>query len=207
MFEYFLSWEAKLMAGISAKQKQILDCIGRSIAERGFPPSVRDICLQVGLKSPSTVQRHLNILEDAGYVRRSGGSSRSVTLTELSRPKEGVPIIGSVAAGNPILAVENIVGWVDYDPKDKGEHFALNIKGDSMVGAGILDGDTVIVKKQSTANNGEIIVALIGDEATCKRLKLSNGLVLLMPENDLYSPIDGSEALILGRVIALIRNY
>ena len=169
---------------------------------------MRDICSAVGLSSPSTVHSHLSTLERLGYICRDGGKNRSIRLTEQAEPAPaGVPILGTVAAGAPILAVEDAIGYIPYDPERAGEYFALKIKGESMINAGILDGDMIIVRRQNTANNGEIVVALIGDEATCKRLHRSAGQVLLLPENDDYSPIDGREASILGKVSAVIRKY
>lgn len=194
------------MKPLSEKQRQIMDCIAKSIDERGYPPSVREICSAVRLKSPSTVQRHLNILESRGLIRRESGSSRSITLTDRA-PAGRIPLVGQVAAGLPILAEENVRGYLAYDPGEKGVFFALTVKGDSMTGAGILDGDTVIVRSQTSAASGDIVIALIGDEATCKRLLADGSRVLLMPENDRYEPIDGRDAVILGRVAALIRNY
>ena len=194
------------MKPLSEKQRQIMDCIAKSIDERGYPPSVREICSAVRLKSPSTVQRHLNILESRGLIRRESGSSRSITLTDRA-PAGRIPLVGQVAAGLPILAEENVRGYLAYDPGEKGVFFALTVKGDSMTGAGILDGDTVIVRSQTSASSGDIVIALIGDEATCKRLLADGSRVLLMPENDRYEPIDGRDAVILGRVAALIRNY
>ena len=194
------------MKPLSEKQRQIMDCIAKSIDERGYPPSVREICSAVRLKSPSTVQRHLNILESRGLIRRESGSSRSITLTDRA-PAGRIPLVGQVAAGTPILAEENVRGYLAYDPGEKGVFFALTVKGDSMTGAGILDGDTVIVRSQTSAASGDIVIALIGDEATCKRLLADGSRVLLMPENGRYEPIDGRDAVILGRVAALIRNY
>lgn len=194
------------MKPLSEKQRQIMDCIAKSIDEHGYPPSVREICSAVRLKSPSTVQRHLNILESRGFIRRESGSSRSITLTDRA-PAGRIPLVGQVAAGLPILAEENVRGYLAYDPGEKGVFFALTVKGDSMTGAGILDGDTVIVRSQTSASSGDIVIALIGDEATCKRLLADGSRVLLMPENDRYEPIDGRDAVILGRVAALIRNY
>ncbi len=194
------------MKPLSEKQLQIMDCIAKSISERGFPPSVREICSAVRLRSPSTVQRHLNILEERGYIRRESGSFRSVTLTDRA-PAGRIPLVGQVAAGVPILAEENVRGYVSCDTGEAGTFFALTVRGDSMTGAGILDGDTVVVKSQTTAASGDIVIALIGDEATCKRLFADGSRVLLMPENDRYEPIDGRDAVILGRVTALIRNY
>lgn len=194
------------MADLTAAQLNILQCIRSYIAENGYSPSVRDICSAVGLSSPSTVHSHLTALERLGYICRDGGRNRSIRLTEQAAPS-GVPILGTVAAGAPILAVEDALGYIPYDPERSGEYFALKIKGESMINAGILDGDMIIVRRQNTALNGEIVVALLGDEATCKRLKLSAGRILLMPENEDYSPIDGSGASILGKVTAVIRKY
>ena len=194
------------MKPLSEKQRQILACIEDRIATHGYPPSVREICAEVRLRSPSTVQRHLNILEDAGYIRRERGSSRSLTLARRSNAGR-IPVLGRVAAGPPLLAEENVLGYVEYDAEDRERCFALRIKGDSMTGAGILDGDTVVVRSQQTADPGDIVIAPIGDEATCKRLGIEGGKVLLKPENDKYEPIDGANAVILGRVAALIRNY
>ncbi len=184
----------------------MLECIRDYIDRNGYPPSVRDICSAVGLSSPSTVHSHLNTLERLGYICRDGGRNRSIRITEQAAPS-GVPILGTVAAGAPILAVEDAIGYIPYDPEHVGEYFALRIKGESMINAGILDGDMIIVRRQDSAVNGEIVVALIGDEATCKRLSISSGRVLLLPENEEYSPIDGSEAAILGKVTAVIRKY
>lgn len=160
----------------------------------------------MGLSSPSTVHSHLNTLERLGYIARDGGRNRSIRLTERETPS-GVPILGTVAAGAPILAVEDAIGYIPYDPERTGEYFALKIKGESMINAGILDGDMIIVRRQNTALHGEIVVALLGDEATCKRLYTRGGEVLLLPENDDYSPIDGREASILGKVTNVIRKY
>ena len=194
------------MRPLSEKQRQILSFINASISSRGYSPSVREIARAVHLSSPSTVQRHLNILEEAGCIRREKGSSRSITLTGRS-PAGKVPVLGRVAAGPPLTAEENVLGYVDFDTDEPDAFFALKIKGDSMTGAGILDGDTVVVRSQQTADPGDIVIALIGDEATCKRLCVEKKKVLLMPENDRYEPIDGGGAVILGRVAALIRNY
>lgn len=191
---------------LTRTQLSVLECIRDYIDRNGYPPSVRDICSAVGLSSPSTVHSHLSTLERLGYIARDGGRNRSIRLTEQSTPS-GVPILGTVAAGAPILAVEDAIGYIPYDPERSGEYFALKIKGESMINAGILDGDMIIVRRQNTALNGEIVVALLGDEATCKRLSRDRGQVLLLPENEEYSPIDGSEASILGKVTAVIRKY
>lgn len=187
-------------------QLRVLECIRDYTEKNGYPPAVRDICSAVGLSSPSTVHSHLNTLERLGYICRDGGKNRSIRLTESASPS-GVPILGTVAAGAPILAVEDAIGYIPYDPERSGEYFALKIKGESMINAGILDGDMIIVRRQDRANDGEIVVALIGDEATCKRLSHSGSQVWLLPENEDYSPIDGNEASILGKVTAVIRKY
>lgn len=160
----------------------------------------------MGLKSPSTVHYHLNALEDAGYIERDNGKTRAISLRGYV--ERGVPILGSVSAGQPILAIEDALGYLPYETGDSGEFFALRIKGDSMIEAGILDGDMVVVRSQRTAKNGEIIIALIDNEATCKRLKVEqHGQVWLLPENKAYKPIDGTGATVLGKVVAVIRTY
>lgn len=193
------------MQPISDKQRQILNYITDSVSDRGFPPSVREVGAAVGLKSPSTVHYHLKALEDAGYIKRDTGKTRAISLTV--GVESGVPILGTVAAGQPILAVEDALGYLPYEAGDSGDFFALRIKGDSMIEAGILDGDMVVVKSQPTARNGEIVIAMIDSEATCKRLLLDGGRVLLLPENAAYEPIDGSQAELLGKVTAVIRTY
>lgn len=195
------------MKPLTAMQQAVLDCIKRSVAENGFPPSVREICNFVGLKSPSTVHSHLNSLERMGYLHRSSGKTRAITLTSLATQPEGIPILGTVAAGQPILAVEDAIGYLDYYTGDTKNYFALRIRGASMINAGILDGDLVVVRKQATADNGEIVIALLNDEATCKRLSRNNGQIWLLAENDDYDDIDGTDAIILGKVTAVIRQY
>ena len=192
------------MDKISDKQLRIYEYICQCVKSNGYPPSVREIGQAVGLSSPSTVHKHLNALEAAGYISRENGKTRAISL---AAPAGGVPLIGTVAAGRPVLAVEDIVGYLPYFPDDGGEYFALSIKGDSMINAGILEGDTVIVRRASTAESGEIVIALIEDEATCKRLSMKNGKVLLLPENDSYEPIDGTNSKILGKFTAVIRTY
>ena len=196
------------MKRIGEKQRQIYEYIRSISSERGFPPSIREIGRAVGLSSPSTVQSHIEKLIDAGLIVREDGKTRTLKVAGQAQ-SVSVPLIGTVTAGQPILAVEAIEGYVPYraDRMD-GEHFALKVRGDSMINAGIREDDIVIVRRQETAGHNEIVVALIGDEATIKRLSLSDRTrPMLMPENPAYQPIDGSEALILGRVAALIRNY
>jgi len=194
------------MSRLTPKQKEIFDFIVETVAAQGYPPSVREICAAVGLKSPSTVHAHLTALERAGLITRDSGKTRAITLTQ-GAAVGGVPILGTVAAGQPILAVEDALGFLPFDPGRSGEYFALRIKGDSMINAGILEDDMVVVRRQPTAENGDIVVALIGEEATCKTFRRKNGKVWLVPENDDYEPIDGSEATILGKVTAVIRTY
>ena len=198
------------MTQLGAKQQQIYEYILSYTDQNGYPPSVREIAAAVGLKSPSTVHFHLKGLEEAGFITRGAGKTRAITavrrMDDMPRREENrIPVLGNVAAGEPILAEELAE---EYIPFDNGEDcFALRIRGESMLKAGILPGDLVIVRRQSTAVNGEIVIALIGDEATCKRFSRKDGHVWLLPENDDYSPIDGTFARILGKVIGLQRYY
>ncbi|MCC8129942.1 MAG: transcriptional repressor LexA [Clostridiales bacterium] len=197
------------MKELTPKQQRIYDYILDFTADNGYPPSVREIAAAVGLKSPSTVHFHLKALEEAGAIVRGSGKTRAITPAEepAGRPNQ-VPLLGSVAAGSPILAEECIEDYLVFDTNGlTGEHFALRIRGESVLKAGILPGDIVIVHQQESARNGEIVIAIIGDEATCKRLDRRNGETWLLPENDDYEPIDGSEATILGKVIAVVRRY
>ena len=185
----------------SGKRGEILAFLRAFTDENGYPPTVREIMQAVGLKSTATVHYHLSELDRAGEISVSGSKNRAISVPRQS----GVPVIGVVTAGQPILAVENIEGYLPYAG---GEGcFALRVRGDSMIEAGIFDGDKVVVRQQQTADHGDIVVALIGDEATVKRLSRKNGEVWLMPENPAYSPIDGREAVILGKVRAVIREY
>ena len=196
------------MANLTRKQQQIYDYILSFTTEHGYPPSVREIGAAVGLKSPSTVHFHLKHLEEAGVIVKGAGKGRAIALTEFPAPKDRVPIVGSVAAGSPILAEECIEDYLPFDAGGReGEYFALRVRGESMLNAGILPGDLVVVHSQPTARHGEIVVAMIEDEATVKRLSLRGGQVWLLPENDDYSPIDGTYAKILGKVAAVVRHY
>ena len=188
---------------------------------QGYPPSVREIGEAVGLKSPSTVHFHIKHLEELGYISKSGRKGRALTLTERAAPAAApapaqeaevpsgrVPVLGDVAAGSPILAQECIDDYISFDTQGRdGEFFALRVRGESMLNAGILPGDLVVVHCQPTAQNGEIVVALLEDEATVKRLSRRGGEVWLLPENENYSPIDGRYASILGKVAAVLRTY
>ena len=198
------------MAQLSKMQQKIYDYIVSCIREQGYPPSVREIGEAVGLKSPSTVHFHLKHLEEAGVIEKGAGKGRAITLTEQPALEQEarVPIVGNVAAGSPILAEECIEDYLTFDTGGHGEeYFALRVRGESMLNAGILPGDLVVVRRQQTCSNGEIVVAMIEDEATVKRFSKQNGHIWLLPENEAYSPIDGTYAQILGKVSAVVRRY
>ena len=197
------------MANLTQKQQQIYDFLVQYTQEHGYPPSFREIKLAVGLKSPSTVHFHMKGLERAGVIIKPG--LRVMPDPDTEPPEERrnqVPIVGNVAAGNPILAQECIEDYLTFDTQGlTGEHFALKVRGESMLNAGILPGDLVVVHQQQDAYNGEIVVALFEDEATVKTLSRRDGRVWLLPENPEYEPIDGTYAKILGKVVAVIRRY
>ena len=196
------------MAELSGMQKRIYEYIASCIQQQGYPPSVREIGEAVGLRSPSTVHFHLKNLEEAGMIEKGAGKGRASTLTAPVVPEDKVPIVGNVAAGSPILAQECIEDYLTFDTGGRsGEYFALRVRGESMLNAGILPGDLVVVQQQHTARNGEIVVAMIEDEATVKTYSRQNGHVWLLPENDAYEPIDGTYATILGKVAAVVRRY
>lgn len=193
------------MARTSDKQEKILEFLNRYIEENGYPPAVREICAAVGLKSTATVSYHLGELKRQGRIQTESGKSRTISLASPPTRSNQIPIVGLVTAGLPILAQENWEGTIPWDGEPNC--FALRVRGDSMVGAGILSGDLVVVRPQSDAVNGEIVVALLGDEATVKRFHRDDSGVWLLPENPAYQPIDGREAQILGKVKALYREY
>ena len=196
------------MAELTGMQQRIYEYIASCIREQGYPPSVREIGEAVGLKSPSTVHFHLKHLEEAGVIEKGAGKGRAITLTVPTVPEDKVPIVGNVAAGSPILAEECIEDYLTFDTGGHGdEYFALRVRGESMLNAGILPGDLVVVRRQKTCSNGEIVVAMIEDEATVKRFSKQNGHIWLLPENEAYSPIDGTYAQILGKVSAVVRRY
>lgn len=197
-----------IMQELSKMQQKIYDYLVSCIREQGYPPSVREIGEAVGLKSPSTVHFHLKHLEEAGVIEKGAGKGRAISLTAPPVREDQVPIVGNVAAGSPILAQECIEDYLTFDTGGRSdEFFALRVRGESMLGAGILPGDLVVVRRQVVANQGEIVVALIEDEATVKRFFRQNGQIWLLPENDAYSPIDGTYAQILGKVAAVVRRY
>ena len=210
------------MQKLTAMQQKIYDYIANTVRNQGYPPSVREIGEAVGLKSLATVHFHIKHLEELGYISKSGRKGRALTLTERAAPAAAapapaqeaempsgrVPVLGDVAAGSPILAQECIDDYISFDTQGRdGEFFALRVRGESMLNAGILPGDLVVVHRQPTAQNGEIVVALLEDEATVKRLSRRGGEVWLLPENENYSPIDGRYASILGKVAAVLRTY
>ena len=192
------------MARTSNKREQILNFLTQFMNEHGYAPTVREICNAVGLQSTATVHYHLNALRDAGLIEMDEMKKRAISLPDAQRA-DRIPVVGVVTAGVQILATENIEGYLPWD----GESgcFVLRVRGDSMIGAGILDGDKVVVRPQPDAENGQIVVALLDNSATVKRLKKTGRDVWLMPENPSYEPIPGNEAKILGRVKALIREY
>ena len=196
------------MKKISPKQQRILDYISEFSLEHGYPPSVREICAEMDLRSPSTVHAHLKKLQEAGYLEPSDHKSRALTPVSGPSMVPRVPILGRVTAGLPILAVEEHIGYVPFEPAaGGGDYYALRIRGDSMTGAGILDGDLVIVRQDAQARSGDIVIALLEDEATCKTLNLTQDGVWLMPENPAYPPINGTGCQILGVVKAVYREY
>lgn len=197
------------MAKLTAKQQQIYDYIVAFSSEHGYPPSVREIGVAVGLKSPSTVHFHLKGLEEAGVIIKAEGKTRAITLAEEHNAnKDQIPIVGNVAAGSPILAQECIEDYLTFSTQGlEGELFALRVRGESMLNAGILPGDLVVVHQQQDAHNGEIVVALFEDEATVKTLSRTDGHTWLLPENPDYQPIDGDRAELIGKVVAVVRRY
>ena len=200
---------------LTEKEKKMYEYISDTITSEGYPPTVRDIQAALHIKSTSTVHTYLARLEEKGAIKRTPGKSRSLRLDEPSAKRETtstvkVPVVGRVAAGQPLLAVENYESYIDFPMKNGamyGQIFALRIAGTSMINAGILDGDIVIVNKTAYAENGEIVVALVDDEATVKRFYKEDGHYRLQPENDAMAPIIVDEVLILGKVVAVVRYY
>ena len=199
---------------ITAKQSEILEYIKNQIVNKGYPPSVRDICEAVHLKSTSSVHAHLETLVKNGYIRRDPTKPRAIEIIDdnfnlTRREVVNVPLIGQVAAGQPILAVENITNYFPIPAEflNNSETFMLNVKGDSMINMGIYDGDMIIVRRQQTADNGEVIVALVDDSATVKRFYKEDGHYRLQPENDFMDPIIVDNVEIVGKVIGLIRLH
>ena len=195
------------MKRINETQRRVYDFIAQQLA-MGVPPTVREIGAAVGLKSTSSVQQALIALEKAGYIERNPMHKRHLRLTKRPEATVNVPLVGTVTAGMPILAVEQIEGYIPFTGVSDAENlFALRVRGESMLGAAILDGDIVIVEKTPSCENGEIVVAMVGDEATVKRFYKENGHFRLQPENDAFEPIIADEVILLGKVIALVRNF
>ena len=192
------------MARTSNKPEQILEFVNQFVQENGFAPSVREIGAAVGLRSTASVSYHLQQLQSKGLLASPGGKGRKRATVTTQRPGQ-IPVVGVVTAGLPILAVENQEGTMAWEGDPSC--FALRVRGDSMINAGILSGDKVVVRPQQTADDGQIVVARIGEEATVKRLSRKKGQIWLLPENPNYEPIDGSEAELIGIVKAVIREY
>ena len=192
------------MPRTSNKAQEIMDYVNRFVQENGYAPSVREIGAAVGLRSTASVSYHLQQLQEKGYLQSPDAKGKKRALVSSVRPGQ-IPVIGVVTAGLPILAVENREGSMAWDGDPSC--FALRVRGESMIGAGILDGDKVIVRPQQTAEDGQIVVARIGDEATVKRLRRRNGEIWLLPENPAFDPIDGSEAEIIGVLKGVYREY
>lgn len=198
---------------ISEKQSMILEYIKKEILSRGYPPSVREICNAVGLKSTSSVHAHLESLEKNGYIHRDPTKPRAIEIIDdefnlTRREMTNLPIIGTVAAGTPILAQENIEDYfpIPTDMAPNNEAFVLKVKGESMVNAGILDGDLIFVEQKNTASNGEIIVALIDDSATVKTFYKEDGHIRLQPENESMEPIIVDDVQIIGKPFGVFRK-
>lgn len=210
-------WRIDMADGtITAKQKEILEYIKSEILKRGFPPAVREICEAVHLKSTSSVHSHLESLERKGYIRRDPTKPRAIEILDdsfqlLRKEMVNVPIVGKIAAGSPLLAVENIESYFpipsEYLPN--AQTFLLEVKGESMINAGVLSGDHILVKQQDTAENGEMVAALIDDSATVKTFYHENGHIRLQPENDTMDPIvvEEKDVHILGKVIGVFRFF
>ena len=199
---------------ITDKQSHILEYIKSEILNKGYPPSVRDICQAVDLKSTSSVHSHLESLEKNGYIRRDPTKPRTIEILDdnfnlVRREVVNVPIVGTVAAGQPILAIENIENYfpipAEYMPNE--ETFMLKVKGESMINAGILDGDTILVKRQNYAKNGDMVVALVEDSATVKTFYKEDGHIRLQPENDYMDPIILPDVEIIGKVFGVFRFF
>ena len=198
------------MRASEENQRRILDFIRSEIEEKGYPPSVREICSAVGLKSTSTVHAHLNQLEKRGFIRRDPTKPRALEVLDNSVARgRTVPLVGKVTAGQPILAIENIEDYLTLPTGMIGSSnlFCLRVQGESMIEIGILDGDIIVVRQQENAENGEVVVAMIEDEATVKRIFYERGGVRLQPENRYMEPIYAPTAQVLGKVVALFRQF
>ncbi len=201
------------MDKLKPKEQRVLDFINETIDEQGYPPSVREICAALNIKSTSTAHMYVERLAAKGFIQKLAGKSRAIKKSEDENDngkKYRVPLVGQVAAGIPILATQNLEGYITYTSNksyNEEELFCLHVKGESMIEAGILDGDLVIVEQRSVAENGEIVVALVEDEATVKRFFKENGRFRLQPENHTMDPIIVDDVAVLGKVVALVRHY
>lgn len=198
---------------ITDRQQQVLDYLVNEVKNKGYAPSVREIGLALGLRSPSTVHQHLTALEQKGCIRRHGDRMRAIEVVDKSLVQNGdgvvLPVVGRVSAGQPALADEHVEEYVAVPPRFFGEVrgcFLLRVRGNSMTGAGILPGDLVVVRPQAHAAPGDIVVALLGEEATVKRLSVVEGRPVLMPENPAHQPISG-EFQVIGRAVGTLRTY
>ena len=208
------------MDDLKEREREILKCVIHHVKTKGYPPSVREIGKEVGLKSPASVFLYLNSLHEKGYIKKDNRKPRAIEVLcstddteDFSKPQKEmieIPIVGRITAGEPILAEENIEDYfplpINFLNINQEEVFMLQVKGESMVDAGIFDGDYAIIKKQQIANDGDIVAALIDDEATIKRFYLEDDCIRLQPENDSYEPIYVEKARILGKAITIIRN-
>lgn len=192
-------------APLTEKQEKVYNFLVKQMSS-GFPPTVREICAETGIKSTSTVHSILTVLEEEGYIVRDAKYSRAIKL-DTGYDSALVPLVGRITAGKPILAVEEIEDYIPYPSKDADGLFALRVVGLSMRDAGILDGDIIVADKNKPCRNGDIVVGMDGDEATVKRLLLKNGQVIFMPENPDFSPIYPENPSVLGRVVGSYRKY
>lgn len=202
------------MKDLTLKQRQVLDYIKKELKEKGYPPSVREIGTALNLSSTSTVHNHLKRIEEKGYIRRDSLKTRAIEVLEFQEPEEEndtvtVPLIGEIAAGIPIFAEQHVENQFVFSRNvvGKGRLFVLKVKGNSMINAGILNGDYVVVREQNTAENGEIVAALLEDEATVKTFYKEKNAVRLQPENPEFTPIISKDVKILGKVITLVRKF
>jgi len=190
---------------MTQKSDEIYAYISEHLNEFGYPPTVREICAELGIRSTSTVHRYLRELQSEGRITMGENQNRAITLNEAA-PAGTIPVLGRVAAGSPILAEEQVEEYIPWNGSTAGL-FALRVRGDSMIKCGILNGDIVVVRQTPDAVNGEIVVALVGDDATVKRYYKENGHFRLQPENDAYEPIIVDEVTILGKVVSVVRTY
>jgi repressor LexA len=196
------------VTGLTARQEQVLGFIREFTHANGYPPTVREIGSELELSSPSTVHVHLGNLERLGFIRRDPTKPRALELVDEPRPLRPLPLIGQVAAGTPILAEQNVEDYIEVPAllRRSDDDFLLRVEGDSMIDAGIHNDDLIVIHRQATADNGEIVVALVGDEATTKRFFREAGHIRLQPANDLYEPIILDQVELVGKVVGVLRR-